>query len=459
MTRKKNLIFLLIVLCLFLTGCNDLIDYDEDQFRPEEESCWPCQMYLQSFNALSAALNASLETMCSNCRILLTMGLVFFVLYKVFPWVVSLSEPKFKEEFVALLKVCFKGMIIAIILTHPNFFYDVFGKMILQPIGGIFLKVSELVVVMPSSMGVSVSQYSQSNSGYLSQLLDFAGTTGVTNWRDAFSDSNVSGVLDKFEGLLTKNRIASDDRMFGAIPMQVQSVVWQIYSALWSGMGLVYQLLQSGYFSAFIASLFLAWSLLNLLVYLPLSFVDAFFRMGMGIMLMPLFMTIWVFPIKMFSGMGRKLLQLILSGFFDILFNCIYVAFLVSVLRVYVEEKVPYIFNTDYQTAESSLRRSGLQMSTEFLVMTVLVWTIFKLFSRVGEITGKFFESAGQGNSVVKLLDNLKDLAIKTAIATARAVATSGGDLSGFKDVAQKAGSMAKEAMDDMTKDQDKDKW
>ena len=105
---------------------------------------------------------------------------------------------------------------------------------------------------------------------------------------------------------------------------------------------------------------FLAFSLFALLIYLPLTFVDAFLRLGIGIILLPLFMVAWVFPIKLFEGMTKKVIQLMFAAFFDVLFNCIYVAFLLSVLQVYTDNRTNHMFSTAMQTSESGLREAGV---------------------------------------------------------------------------------------------------
>lgn len=449
--KNKCLIFLGILSCLFLTGCEDVVSYDPDLFKPDESSCWPCQMYTQAFQALSNAIESSLGLMCSNSKLLLSIGLLFWLGFKVLPWLISFSPPKFKDDFVEVIKVCFKASIVAIFLTNTQLIYDFLGKSILQPIGGLFLYLSEVVLISPSSVGVSMSSYTPSDSS-LANLL------GFNKLMEAISDQ-LSVFENSFSQAILPNgtKISMEpDKMFGKIPMQIQSIIWQIYSALWSGMGLVFQLIQSGYLMGFIAALFLGYALFALLIALPLSFVDAIVRLGMGIILLPLFMLTWVFPIKIFEGVSKKLLELTFSAFFDILFNSIYVAFLVSVLRVYVQEKIPHMFSTDFQASESSLRQSGERLTTDFLILVVLVMTIYKLAQKVDEMSGTFFDGAGKGTSIYKTMGKIKDLALVTGAALVRA---SMGDLSGFKKVGDKAMDMAKEGMNEMGQDQKKDDW
>ena len=341
--------------------------------------------------------------------------------------------------------------------------------MILQPIGDLFLKVSEFVLVSPNSMGVSTSLYNQSDSsilnGIISWMTNGSGSSANFDWRHAFSQDGVGEGLANFEKVFSRSwlpngkaleGINTNDRMFGALPMQIQSVIWNIYSSLWTGMGLVFQLFASGYFAGFLSGLILGGCILMLLFTIPLTFVDAFVCMGMGIILLPLFMVVWVFSLKHFEGIGSKLIQLMFSAFFDILFNCIYVTFLVLVIKVYLHEKMPDLFSSDYHTSESSLRNSGLYMTTEFLIMTMLVYTVCRLSDSVGEISGHFFDGAGQASSVKKSFYALKSFVIGGAIAALRLCV---GDVTALKKLGDETKNMLGEVSNDMNAHQEKDEW
>ncbi len=456
-----------IMLCLFLTGCNDSVDADPNLFKPDQGNCWPCQMYMSAFLAFSATLENALPIIASNALKILPICLTFWLMYKVFPWVVSLSPPDFKKDFVVIIKVLFKTMIVALFFANPGYFYTMIGECILQPVGTLFLKVSELVLANPNTLGVQTSQYAQTQNTFLSGLTNLYSRAnqsgnGVGGWSTAlFSGSWASDVFGNFESAFRRtyypNGRAVDmpthDRMFGQLPLQIQSVIWQIYSALWSGMGLVFQLFRSNNIAAFLSGVVLGFALCQLMVFLPLSFIDAFLRMGMGILLLPIFMLVWIFPLKIFEGLGKRLVELVLAAFFDILFHCIYVAFLISVLRVYVKEKIPDVFNTDFQASESHLRSSGTQLTSDFLVMFVLVYTVFKLSDKVDDMAGQFFDGAGQGTSVKKTVGRMISLAATTGIAVVRACF---GDFSGFKKVAQDASKLAMDNMNEMNKEQGK---
>ncbi len=474
--KRHYWILFAVILCLFLTGCNEPTKYNPDLFKPDPSSCWPCQMYLSAFNAFSLALESSLELICSNTFKVMTIALAFWLMYKVFPWVFTLSPPNFKEDFIAVVKVLFKAMIVAMFLTHPDYFYTEIGDRILQPLGAIFLKISELILVSPNTLGIETSQYARTQNTFLSGLVDLVGSarnkeSGTVDWMSAlWSDGWLSDVFTQVESFFAQTvmpngqvvDVPKTDRMFGALPMQIQSVIWMIYSALWSGMGLVFQLFEVNTIMGYVSAIVMGFALCQLMFFLPLTFIDAFLRLGIGIILMPIFMAIFVFPIKMFEGMIKKLVDLIMSAFFDILFNCIYVAFLISVLRVYVTEKIPFIFSTDYQASESGLREAGQHLSMDFLVMLVLIMTVFNLSEKVGDITGQFFGAAGQGTNIRDTAKKLLQATVSTVSAMGRVAVSGGTDWSGFKKAGGQWGNLVKSGMDDMNKaqgDADKNYW
>lgn len=443
--KIKSWIFFGMVTCLFLTGCTDIPNYNPNLFKPEKHSCWPCQMYAQTFQAISTALDGALDLMASNSKILLSLGLAFWLAFKVLPWIVSFTPPKMKEGFVEIVKVCFKAGIVSMFLTNTQYFYDIIGGWIIQPIGSIFLYLSETVLLSPSAVGVDTSLFKEGSLiPDISKMLGWDSfMNGLSKVKSIFESSYSNTTLPN--GKLIS--IPKSDPMFGALPLQIQSVIWMIYSALWSGMGLAFQLFQSDTFMGYVAGLFLMYAMFSLLIYLPLTFVDAFIRLGTGLILMPLFMVTWVFPIKLFKGVAKKVIELMFAAFFDVLFNCIYMAFLLSVLQVYTKEKMPYIFSSEFQSAESSMRQSGLELSMEFLIFIVLIMTIYKLSTRVDEITGQFFNGAGKGSSIGKALDRIKNLAFATGAAALRLCV---GDVTGIKGVVKQAGEMAKDNMKEM---------
>ena len=193
----KRWIFFAILVCLFLTGCSETLRYDANLFKPDQSSCWPCQLYAQTFQALSNAIGGSLPLIASNSHKVLLIMMAFWLLFKVLPWVFSFNPPKFNEDFVEVIKVCFKAYIVTFFLTDIQNIYDIIGGWILQPIGDVFLYVSEIVLLSPSSVGVQTQLYSQSSFlGDISSLLgwnDFynALNSSLSNFHQAYSQTTL----------------------------------------------------------------------------------------------------------------------------------------------------------------------------------------------------------------------------------------------------------------------------
>ena len=472
---------------LLLNGCKSTIDYDPELFKPKEENCWPCKMYMQAFYAIQKTLAVSLPIMAENClAIMAVLGI------KDKKWNASnnleiCNYPDVKKDLREIMIVLFKAMIVAILLsvktgTGPDkvyidfsssdsykssskfqaiqiediggkdttgkvMLYDVAGKMFIQPIANIFLGISELALASPSSVGISMSNYSSSTKTMSSAFSDFFNKAleklkGKINEKTngAFSGdiSEISKAINKY---YAGDKIAEDD-MFGELPMKIQTMIWMLYDSLWSGMGLAFQLFQLGSIAAFLSGILIFAALFNMMIILPISFVEAILFMGLTVILLPFYLYYWIFP-NLSKGMLKKLFHQIFAAFFDILFYCIYVAFLVSVLRVYLKanKEVSYLFSSDFQSQEAGLREEATNMGTSFLIMTVLIWTILKLFDHVHEYSGYFFDGAGDKSNIVQFVNRAKAVAwaaVKTVYHAATGnYASAAGDLKELGDQTQ----------------------
>lgn len=479
-----------------LNGCKSSISYNSDLFKPEQANCWPCKMYMQAFNAIKGTMDAVLPLIAENTLSILKVVLPIWLMFKILPWFLSPTTPNFKKDISEMVIVGFKVIIVVLLLSFktgtgsasstvyidfdsPNssssvkglpgytltgmeqmsgsgkiLLYDVAGKMFLQPIADIFLGVSELALATPSSVGVSMSNYSSSGltgstfGDFFTDLLgELSKKTTGTNVLDT------SAISSQFRSLYTGDKI-SEDAMFGEIPMKIQSIVWLLYDALWSGMGLAFQLFLLKSIPAFLAGILIFSALFEMMLKLPISFVEAILYLGLTVILLPFYLAYWIFP-SLSRGILKKLFHQIFSAFFDILFYCIYVAFLVSILRVYLQANsaVSYLFNSDFQSQESGLREAASNMNTSFLIMTVLIWGILKLFDHVQEYSSFFFDGAGQKSGISKLINRFKKLAYQ--LGKAAVMAATGNYASAGKaalDAGKEAQGMASDAMGEANK-------
>lgn len=438
MTRKNWALFGCFLLLLFLTGC----DYNKDLFKPDEANCWPCKLYMQAFEAISLALAKALPILCDNCLAILEIAFPVYLVWKVLPWIYSFQEPEFEKDIKEIVIVFFKTCVVALLLSVKTIhvgtinlpyqnvvfeqldvevvlsndkraIYDVAGKMILQPMGEVFLNISQMALATPSKLGIPMSNYNA--TGLTSSLFNLI-WEAVDDATGGLLDQGMD-IVQQVQGLYT-GMLLAEDPMFGQLPRQVQSIIFILYQALWSGMGLAMQLFQLESFMGWVSGVVLFCGLFYMVLILPISFIEAILTMGLTIILLPVYLLFWIFPVTS-KGILKKVFHNLFAAFFDILFNCIYVAFLVSVIRLYLQTNanLSYLFSSDFQTQEGGMRLAASNLNTTFLIMTVLVWTILKLFNHVNEYSAYFFDGAGKKTSIVNFINRLKSMGTHLAVA------------------------------------------
>ena len=172
-------------------------------------------MYMQAFKAVDQVLDGSLEKISQNSLVILKLGLIFWLLFTALRLVMSLSAPDMKKEIGTFVTVLFKAMIVAVLLNNPTYIYDFFGKVVIQPLGSGFLSLANRVLETPKNLGIP-----------------FNYDTGV-DWLDK--------MLNALLGFSPVDSV-SGSKMFGKLAVTVQSIIYQIYDALWNNVGLGFQL-------------------------------------------------------------------------------------------------------------------------------------------------------------------------------------------------------------------------
>ena len=373
---------------LLTVGCDSNVPYNAKMFKASPDNCWPCQMYMQAFKAMDGVLDNSLSIICQNSLVVLELALLFWLLFRVGRIVVSFSMPDMKKELASFITVLFKAMIVALFLNTPDYLYEFFGKIVIQPIGDGFLSMANTVLSTPSDIGVNFNY----NTGikWLDEMQDL--------WNKIFNPTGSS------------SGSVSNSKMFGELAITVQQMVYQIYDALWANVGLGFQLWTMKGWSATIAGIILIGGMFWLVVMMPLSFVDAFVRIGLIIMLLPLLMVGWVFSYP--PKVVQKVFHNLFAGFFDILFSCIYITFLISTFRVYENQEMPYMFSASAQTTEGGMRTTANEFGTDFVILTMLAWAMVKLSSKIQNFSNYFFEGA-EKSSIFDAFNKIKNLAMK----------------------------------------------
>lgn len=407
---------LLFLIPFFLAGCDaeKEIPNEHVAFTVAATNCWPCVMYMYAFRSIHNTIDGALETVAQNSLIILEICLLFWLLFKVGNIVFSIAMPDMKKQLGPILTVLFKALIVIIFLTNTQFFYDFFGKMLIQPFGTAFLSLSEQMLTSSTKIkGIDeIVIFSSSLEGQLNELKQ--------HWKEIV----LSGVA------------ANDSDMFGEIPSRVINLVYVIYASLNNGLGLAYQLFEMDDWNAFFSAVLLIIAMYWLILMVPLFLVEAFIKMGMVLLLMPLFMVGWVFTFP--KDIVKKVFHSLFSGFFDILFNCIYIAFFITTLRLY-NRNTGNLFDANAQVTAALNRTEAQRTGTNFVILLVLSFVMLTLSNHIQEFSNHFFEGAEKSN-MIAVMKSIKDYTIKAfkyAISLGKVVAVAAVD--GVKAAVQKS--------------------
>ena len=416
---KRFFLVMLFLIPFLLGGCREAIPdpYNQADFTVSSSNCWPCIMYMYAFKSLHNAINGTLDKVAQNSLIILEISLLFWLLFKVGNIVFSIAMPDMKKQLAPILTVLFKALITIIFLTNTQFFYDFFGKMLIQPIGAAFLSLSGQMLSAP--------------------VKDIAGVDEIVIFGSSLEDEIKLLIAnwDKVVGISP-----NDPNMFGEIPSKVIQIVYVIYSSLCNGFGLAYQLFSLHHWSAFVAAILLLFSLYWLILMVPLFLVEAFIKMGMILLLMPLFMVGWVFTFP--KDVVKKVAHSLFSGFFDILFNCIYIAFFVTLLRIYDNNSLHFLYEPNGMTATGSLRGEAAEFGTNYILLLGITFVMITLSNHVQEFSNHFFEGSEKSN-VLAVVKSIRDYAIKAlkvavSLATNLATTVASAAAEGTKKLAEK---------------------
>ena len=386
---KRFFFILLFLIPFFLAGCDaeTEIPRDKTAFTVSATNCWPCVMYMYAFKSIHNTIDDALEKVAQNSLIILEICLLFWLLFKVGNIVFSIAMPDMKKQLGPILTVLFKALIVIIFLTNTQFFYDFFGKMLIQPFGAAFLSLSEQILTSPTEIkGMDeIVIFPSSLEGQLNELKQ--------NWNK----------------IVFSGATADDLDMFGEIPTRVINLVYVIYASLSNGLGLAYQLFELKNWNAFFSAILLIIAMYWLILMVPLFLVEAFIKMGMVLLLMPLFMVGWVFTFP--KDIVKKVFHSLFSGFFDILFNCIYIAFFITTLHLYNGD-FGDLFDPNSQVTAGLQRVEAQRTGTNFVILLVLSFVMLTLSNHIQEFSNHFFEGAEKSN-MIAVMKSIKDYTFK----------------------------------------------
>ena len=107
------------------------------------------------------------------------------------------------------------------------------------------------------------------------------------------------------------------------------------------------------------------------------------------------------------------------------------------------------MFSSSVQTTEGGMRTVAIEFGTDFLILTMLAWSMVKLSGNIQDFSKYFFEGAGQTSVLIGLVNQVKNWGMKGLRITKNLVAGPIGWASEAANAAQKVTQKTDETNDE----------
>jgi len=421
---------------LLLTACGEAPKNPEQ--TSSYEDCWPCSAYVTTFEALEKSMTKLINICCQNAFTLLGICLLFFMLFHIGKFLVTIQQPNIRKFVFPMTTVFFKAVIVAAMIgtgdseTGNYYWLDFMGDFV-RPVLGFFAEISTMILdsndlVKEATQAVSVADID----------------TGLNIAKDSLfgAYNDIGGTVEVRDAT---GAIISSVDVEDTVAGQLLDIVYRIYIALRMGVTLGFNLWQQGNAnanaSAYFISIVIIFVFWMLMLTMPMSFLDSIVRIAASAILSPFVLVGWVFPPT--KWMIGRLWGVLLGAGLTLMFSCFYVALTVFVITVYAEKNYPGIFGNAVQSKDPNLLVEVQGLSTTIVGFFVLILCMNRLGGVISKLANQFGGEAPDA-SFIKAFQGAKKLTIAAGKA-ALAVAVASPTLA--KEAASEAKEVAKSAV------------
>ena len=391
--RKESCFSLLFILalCLLLCACSgSILKENLDQWTATIKNCWCCALYGTVFQAINTLVSEAFAVCIPVAKFLLGVGLLFFLVQRIGSIMIFMDEKAALSVWKELIFVFLKAIFIASLLYNADTLLQALQDYIIYPVGGFFVMLSN--AVLDSVPGGN--QY-------------FPGVTGIT--------PDMKGIVVSTSGNTIQEMT---DSVFGDLGIQVQYIVSRIFSALKSGFPLVLRILANGNPFSWVIGLILLYELFGLMVMFPVAFVDAFIMVGFSIIFLPISLALWVFPLKQTQSFIKAFFPQLLASFVNILFGCIMVVLVITMLQIYSDISLNGLLRETAQASNDAIANNFSAGRPGALVFLALILAAKQMAMGIGEFT-KHFTNVSSNLSIFNKIkqgeQRLKEAALSVA--------------------------------------------
>ena len=386
--QVKNTFFFIKLRYLVLTGLGLMLTAcGRAPTLPKQENnysdCWPCKVYETAFDCIQKSLSKLVDLTALNARILLGLCLLFWLLFHVSKFLVTIREPNTRKFVFPITTTLFKAIVVASLFYKPSgaehcLLVDFAGD-IISPVLGFFSNVSRLIL----------------DSNYVVRAATQAAST---------EDLNVA--ID------TNTIFKESARIF-------LDIIYRIYVALKLGVSLGFTIWRNNNAAGWAFGITIMCMFWMLLLTTPISLLDSIVRIMASIIVAPFALVGWVFPPT--KWMLGRLWGVLFGASLNLMFISFYISLTVYVIMVYAEKNYPGILGNTVQANDPSLIEQVQGMSTSLIGFFVLILSMNKLSSHIFKFANQL-GGESVDSSFIKAFQGFKKLAIaatKMAIAIA----------------------------------------
>ncbi len=353
--------------------------------------CWSCSVFIVTWNAIGEAFSKTIGSVTSAARLMLGVGLLFWLSFTIGKMVTQLKEPNLKDYIPKIIGTLFKAMCVGIILSSPSFVVSII-KFFMEPILGATIYVSKLV--LPNNLSLESTLLSVLNF-IANPLSAFTGTVAET---------------------LFSERVENYPVFSSEIGEALRNVLYELYNTFKGGFILGGKMMfQVNIMGVASGALILA-TFFYFMFYFPLLLLEGFISLGVVLILFPVFLAGWVFPST--KGYMNEVIKMIFQSVAQLLITSIYIGIIINIIDANENMFSPTKMLTD------PILITGIgNMNNNGLAFFGMIFCLLKLTNDIPNITSYF---VGEMNKSIiartfSKMQNLMASSAKMVIGTAMA--------------------------------------
>lgn len=372
--KKVITLCLLFVPLILLTGCSNLltpesidkiIKYGKNasgigtgvgllgSITESTTQCWPCSTFIVTWNAIGEAYSNLYTPTSQMARLLLGVGLLFWLSLTIGKMVCQLKEPNLKDYIPKIAGVLFKAACVGIILSSPKYTVTVIN-LFMEPILTGTIYISKLV--LPNDLDTE------------STILDIL---------SAFSFPST------LIGSVVTDTIHNNPVFTKEIGETMRDVIYNLFDVLKGGFVLggkmMFQIDPMGVASGVL----ILCTFFYFMFYFPLLLLEGFLSLGVALILFPFFMAGWVFPST--KNYMNEVIKIIFQSVAQILVTCIYISVIIAIIQANHD-----MFSITRMVSDPLLITGIGNMNNNGLAFLGMIFCLFKLTNDIPSITSYF---------------------------------------------------------------------